>query len=71
MATRYESRPVKFHRSRQETAHHRALWDEWGHGEISPRSLDVIVEESDTFTGLYDAEGRELLRVKPAIGFRL
>ena len=51
---------------------HASYWDdgEWedvidnGH-----KSCDVICVERDTFTGLYDDEGRELHKLKQPIGF--
>jgi hypothetical protein len=32
-------------------------------------SMTIEEEAEDTFIGLYDAEGRELHRVKPRMGF--
>ena len=35
----------------------------------SPRSMTIEEAESSTFTGLYDADGNEIHKAKPRMGF--
>lgn len=49
----------------------KAYWDEgeWEWATPGRSDIDVIITEYDTFTGVYDNEGRELHRLKQPIGF--
>ena len=41
----------------------------WSEDDVGLAGQTVIEEEDDGWTGLLDAEGRDLYRVKPPMGF--
>lgn len=66
---RYVSKPTRS--AAGDDYWYRQSGDHWYAADNGPQTITVHEDGCDTFSGLYDAEGNELHRERPRMGFRI